>query len=175
MITDNGVPNEAAYPYSVSGFTAALYPTRLPSTVATCFPATVPLVTFRTNASAPAAYRAYSNLTTTALKNLLQNGTVVALVNADAGFMALRSGVYSGCPAFDASFGAINHAVEIVGYDANDNWIVKNSWGTVWGVNGYGTISNANDCALTAYVFQLIWAPRITCWILSIVMLAFFF
>lgn len=80
---------------------------------------------------------------------------VVALINADAGFMNLGSGVYSGCPDYATSKAAINHAVVIVGYTADGDWIVKNSWGTSWGDNGYGTVSGSADCALKAYVEEL--------------------
>ena len=80
---------------------------------------------------------------------------VGALINADAGFMALGSGVYSGCPDYATSKAAINHAVLIVGYDSDGNYIVKNSWDTSWGVNGFGTVSKDADCALKAYVYEI--------------------
>jgi hypothetical protein len=39
-----------------------------------------------------------------------------------------------------------NHAVALVGYDdSQGHWIIKNSWGTGWGSNGYGTVAyNSN-------------------------------
>jgi cathepsin L len=91
------------------------------------------------------------------LQTLLVDSPVGALIYADSGFMSYSSGVYSGCPDFTTSFNAINHAVIIVGYDSNGNWIIKNSWGTGWGQSGFATVSVANDCGLTAYVYQLTW------------------
>lgn len=70
-------------------------------------------------------------------------------VYADTGFMNYGGGIYSGCPDFATSAGLINHAVILVGYDANGNYIIKNSWGTSWGEDGFGIISKTNDCALT--------------------------
>jgi C1A family cysteine protease len=92
---------------------------------------------------------------------LIENGTVVALVYADAGFMSYSSGVYSGCPAFGNAFASINHAVEIVGMTVDNDIIIKNSWGTTWGDSGYATISGANDCALTGYVFAYNWEYKL--------------
>lgn len=41
-----------------------------------------------------------------------------------------------------------NHAVLVVGYDAEGNWIIKNSWGEDFGENGYITISKNFNCNL---------------------------
>jgi C1A family cysteine protease len=55
---------------------------------------------------------------------------------ADAAFRAYTGGVYE---HYDAEM--VNHAVLIVGWDDNlgpeGAWIVKNSWGTDWGIDGY--------------------------------------
>lgn len=41
----------------------------------------------------------------------------------------------------------VNHAIQIVGYNATGNYyIIKNSWGTGWGVNGFGFVSMDQDC-----------------------------
>jgi len=46
----------------------------------------------------------------------------------------------------------IDHAVTIVGYTEN-TWIVKNSWGTDWGVDGYIYLERGhNTCGLSEYI-----------------------
>ncbi|MCD7463153.1 hypothetical protein HAX54_050045 [Datura stramonium] len=59
-------------------------------------------------------------------------------VNED--FHLYQSGVYDGNCGDQ-----LNHAVTIVGYGTNENgtkyWLVKNSWGTSWGENGYMKIA----------------------------------
>ena len=41
----------------------------------------------------------------------------------------------------------VNHAIQIVGYNLTGNYyIIKNSWGTSWGVNGYGFLDMIQDC-----------------------------
>lgn len=47
---------------------------------------------------------------------------------------------------------AINHAVQVVGYNAENNyWIVRNSWATDWGVDGYIYVeAGHNVCGITA-------------------------
>lgn len=44
-----------------------------------------------------------------------------------------------------------NHAVLLVGIDADQNWIIKNSWGAEWGENGYITLAPGNTCGIANY------------------------
>lgn len=57
-------------------------------------------------------------------------------VGVDAtSWMHYSSGVYS-----SACGSSVDHAVLVVGYgslDGEDYWLIKNSWSTSWGVNGY--------------------------------------
>ena len=73
------------------------------------------------------------------LKNALYTyGPVLATFYVYNDFYSYRSGVYS--YATGSYLGA--HAVLIVGYDdANQAFIVKNSWGTGWGETGYFRIA----------------------------------
>jgi hypothetical protein len=95
------------------------------------------------------------NNSQTKMKELIAKGPVAALIYADKGFQSYKSGIYTGCPTCSTcSVDLINHAVVIVGYDIYGNYIVKNSWGTTWGMNGFGVVSKDTDCALSAYAFQ---------------------
>lgn len=97
----------------------------------------------------------YDNATVTQVETLLADGPVAALMYVDTTFQSYSSGVYTQCPTFATAFAGINHAVVIVGMDADKNYIIKNSWGTAWGDAGFATVSSVNDCALTAYVFKI--------------------
>lgn len=47
----------------------------------------------------------------------------------------------------------INHAVVIVGYDEAENyWIVSNSWGSTWNGDGYFKVG-CGECAIESYVY----------------------
>lgn len=70
-------------------------------------------------------------------------------VNIDASqpsFQLYESGVYD---EEDCSTWYVNHALVVVGYDTDmwdgDYWIVKNSWGTDWGQDGYIWMSKDKD------------------------------
>ncbi|XP_045889126.1 pro-cathepsin H-like isoform X1 [Micropterus dolomieu] len=69
-------------------------------------------------------------------------------------FMHYKEGVYSSTQCKNTA-DMVNHAVLAVGYGAEENgmpyWIVKNSWGTVWGMDGYFLIERGkNMCGLAA-------------------------
>jgi len=78
---------------------------------------------------------------------LMQSQAPVTVgIDATGEFMSYNGGVFNACGGSD-----INHMVDIVGWDDTDqDWIVRNSWGTSWGENGYFRIlrtdSQGNNC-----------------------------
>nr|XP_035924577.1 pro-cathepsin H isoform X3 [Halichoerus grypus] len=68
-------------------------------------------------------------------------------------FMMYRKGVYSSTSCHKTP-DKVNHAVLAVGYGEQNGipyWIVKNSWGPQWGMNGYFLIERGkNMCGLAA-------------------------
>jgi cathepsin L len=63
-------------------------------------------------------------------------------------FLNYKSGIISlsQCPAVQA-----DHAIVVVGYDAKKNWKILNSFGTSWGVSGYGWLASGNTCNICSY------------------------
>jgi hypothetical protein len=41
-----------------------------------------------------------------------------------------------------------NHAITIVGQTDKQDWIIRNSWGTSWGKNGYLIMRGDNTCGV---------------------------
>jgi cathepsin F len=73
------------------------------------------------------------------LQAAVNNGPASVCVAADA-FQSYRSGILKSCP------GEIDHCVQAVGYDSTNNyWIVRNSWATSWGEQGYIRIQMGSD------------------------------
>ncbi len=74
--------------------------------------------------------------TTTAIKTAIYNhGAVAVAVYVTSSFQAYTGGVYNSCAWFVWS---VNHAVQLVGWDDSKGaWLMKNSWGTGWGENGF--------------------------------------
>ncbi|KAM4573645.1 pro-cathepsin H [Odontesthes bonariensis] len=68
-------------------------------------------------------------------------------------FMHYHQGVYTSTKCHDTT-DKVNHAVLAVGYGQENGtpyWIVKNSWGSSWGIDGYFLIERGrNMCGLAA-------------------------
>lgn len=78
-----------------------------------------------------------------ALLNAVANQPVSVAIDS-TGFQHYSSGV------FTSECGTnLNHAVTVIGYGTSDEgikyWLVKNSWGTNWGDNGYMKIKGDVD------------------------------
>jgi C1A family cysteine protease len=70
------------------------------------------------------------------LATLLQNTGPVSVCVAASSWQTYTGGILKTCP------GSVDHCVQAVGYQADaatpePYWIVRNSWGTGWGVQGY--------------------------------------
>ncbi|MCL7028648.1 hypothetical protein MKW94_015146, partial [Papaver nudicaule] len=80
----------------------------------------------------------------------------VGIVGSSLDFQLYTGGIYDGDCTNDPK--DIDHGVLIVGYGSKedqDYWIVKNSWGTKWGMGGYAHIKRNTDleygvCAINA-------------------------
>jgi C1A family cysteine protease/archaellum component FlaF (FlaF/FlaG flagellin family) len=80
--------------------------------------------------------------TTDSYKAILENnGPMVVVLNVGEDLFYYRGGIYE--PTWTSKeFGWANHCVMLVGYDDNNEcWIIKNSWSTGWGEDGYGRVS----------------------------------
>lgn len=72
------------------------------------------------------------------VKGMLQKGPVMGTMQVYEDFMYYTGGIYK----YVTGELAGGHAITIVGYnDAEQYWIVKNSWGTDWGEKGYFRIA----------------------------------
>jgi len=82
------------------------------------------------------------------------NPLSIAVTSQTREFMFYKSGIINYCGSPRAN---LDHAVTLVGYGTSENgtdyWIVRNSWGSQWGEDGYvRIIRNKNMCKIRSNV-----------------------
>jgi len=90
-----------------------------------------------------------------AIQQALASGApIAAAIDANEKLQSYTKGVYDDATCTQK----VNHAVTIVGYGRDSTsgknfWVVKNSWGTTWGEQGYVRMvrDSRNQCALISY------------------------
>jgi len=132
VIKNHGIDTEASYPYKATGPD----PCRFKA------------------ADVGATIRSYTDVASgseSALMTAVNGRPVSVAIDAShSSFQLYRSGVYYE-PACSAS--QLDHGVLAVGYGTEgsaDYWLVKNSWGTSWGMSGYIQMSRNrnNNCGI---------------------------
>ena len=82
---------------------------------------------------------------------LFINGPVAIAFNVMDDFEAYESGIYTNPYCFDEPMD-LNHAMLVVGWgteNGKDFWILKNSWGTEWGEEGFARVEKGvNLCGI---------------------------
>jgi len=94
---------------------------------------------------------------TPAIKEALcRYGPIVAAVRASFSMLAYGGGVFN-----DHEEGPPTHALAIIGWDDEKGaWLVRNSWGTQWGMNGYMWIKyRVNSIGAEASWIRAAWSP----------------
>jgi len=121
IIANGGLTTEAGYPYTAQDGTC---------NVATPLAATI------------GSYVDVASGSESALVAAVNVGPVSVAIEADqACFQFYSSGILS-----DPTCGTnLDHGVLAVGYSGTSYWIVKNSWGTSWGMSGYVEIAMGMD------------------------------
>jgi cathepsin L len=132
IIDNKGIDTEASYPYTAQDGTCNF-----------------------NSANVGATLTGYTNVNSGDENDLLTKAakgpTSVAIDASQNSFQFYSSGVYydSGCSSTQ-----LDHGVLVVGWGTDaksgDYWIVKNSWGTPWGISGYIWMSRnkSNNCGI---------------------------
>ncbi len=89
-------------------------------------------------------------------KMLVETGPLSIAVNAEP-FQFYDSGILDSDES-DCDPSSLNHGVAIVGYGSDNGaqyWIVRNSWGSGWGENGYIRVALGKGvCGINTYVIK---------------------
>jgi len=135
VIKRNGEDTEASYPYNIAQAGNCKF--------GTSGPADKPV----------ANIKGYVNNTKGTLSTVLTKGPPSVCVAAEA-WQTYTGGILTSCP------GSVDHCVQAVGIGGSSTsqpyWIVRNSWGTGWGIKGYiyldATANNGNLCLINTYI-----------------------
>jgi len=131
IIQNKGIDTEASYPYTAEDGTCSFNPAKIGATL-----------------------KSYTNVATGDENDLLLkcvSGPVsVAIDASQSSFQFYSSGVYY---EPNCSSTQLDHGVLAVGWgvsSGSDYWLVKNSWGTDWGMSGYIMMSRLknNNCGI---------------------------
>jgi cathepsin L len=81
-------------------------------------------------------------------KAICEHGGIVASIYASPAMIAYKCGVFNE----QNDTHGVDHSIVIIGWDnARKAWLIKNSWGTNWGINGFGWIHwNTNSIGTAA-------------------------
>lgn len=88
------------------------------------------------------------------MKDLLVQGPISVALCASS-LQNYRSNVFSSS-RYCGRTCSVNHAVLAVGYTREGHWIMKNSWGTDWGLEGYFYLHKGNECRVCDYGGELV-------------------
>lgn len=87
----------------------------------------------------------------------LQHGPILTSMIVYTDLNAYNDGIY------EHKYGVRNgsHSLEIVGYDVSKNgtkyWIIKNTWGTTWGEQGYfRMVRGKNECGIEDPAYEIL-------------------
>jgi len=95
------------------------------------------------------------------MKNILKYGPISVSFEVHRDFMNYHGGIYKHVEqtemmAPEPHFVVTNHVVLVVGWGVENGtkyWLVKNSWGTAWGIDGYFKIVRGEDeCGIESLV-----------------------
>ena len=101
---------------------------------------------------------------------IMSYGVVDAAVNVTSAFEAYASGVFADanteCNTSPCYYAETNHCIALVGWqdtspDGDGYWILRNSWGTSWGENGYMRIAyrSAHVACAVCYMEYIVPVP----------------
>eukprot|EP01127_Copromyxa_protea_P008645 TRINITY_DN198_c0_g1_i1.p2 TRINITY_DN198_c0_g1~~TRINITY_DN198_c0_g1_i1.p2 ORF type:complete len:325 (+),score=81.65 TRINITY_DN198_c0_g1_i1:1-975(+) len=134
VISNKGIDTEESYPYTATGPNTCRY-------------------NKAHNATAISSYHDIPSGDENALLNaVLINPVSVAIDASHDSFQSYTGGVYY---EPECSSQQLDHGVLLVGYgteSGSDYWLVKNSWGTSWGIDGYIKMARNknNNCGIAS-------------------------